>query len=171
MREDDARRALRLWIEENKFALYDMGLTAYECREEDEEEEDEYTPEQWVKIKAQRESARIYEQHVGLLCDYIALEKGRKQWESCKDSTIYPAQRLVRAGYRENPRDWEARWEEAWQKVGGEGASRAEMVALNDSPIWSELSVFKLPYPPFDYNSGMLFEPVDYDEASELGLL
>lgn len=171
MDEAEARRALRQWLEANDFTLYDMGLTVYEYHEEEEDGEEEYTPEQWTVEKARREALRIYEQHVGLLRDYIALEHGRKRWESEKDSMSNPAQRLVRAGYRENPRDWEARWEEAWKKVGGEGASREEMVALNNSPIWEALSVFGLPYPPFDYDSGMVFESVDYDEAVELGLL
>lgn len=171
MDEAEARRALRQWVEANDFTLYDMGLTVYEYHEEEEDGEEEYTPEQWAVEKARREALRIYEQHVGLLRDYIALEHGRKRWESDKDSMSHPAQRLVRAGYRENPRDWEARWEEAWKKVGGEGASREDMVALNDSPIWAALSVFGLPYPPFDYDSGMVFESVDYDEAVELGLL
>lgn len=45
------------------------------------------------------------------------------------------------------------------------------MVALNDSPIWTALSRFDLPYPPYDYNSGMGRRPVSWDDARRLGLV
>ncbi len=170
MDEQEARRALREWVKEHEFTLYDMGLTIYEYHDEDEDGEEEYEPEQWEREKARREALRIYEQHVGLLGDYIMLENGRLWYENIKESTIQPAQRMVRMGYRENPRDWKTRWFEAWEKVGGEGACKEEMVALTSSPIWQELSVFGLPYPPFDYNSGMGVLPVDRDEAEAMGL-
>lgn len=83
----------------------------------------------------------------------------------------YPAQRLVRIESRRVPRDWFARWGAAGASVGWQGASRSSMVALITSPIWSAISRFGKPHPPFDYGSGMGLEAVDRDEAETLGLL
>ena len=83
----------------------------------------------------------------------------------------YPAQRLVRVRQRRMPRDWTARWKEAGDAVGWQGACRDEPVALKLSPIWAQLSRFGTPYPPFDFNSGMGVEDVGKRKARELGLL
>lgn len=83
----------------------------------------------------------------------------------------YPAQRLVRVRQRKMPRDWTARWKEAGDSVGWQGACRDEFVALKLSPIWTALSRFGTPYPPFDFNSGMGVEDVGRRKARELGLL
>ena len=83
----------------------------------------------------------------------------------------YPAQRLVRVRQRKMPRDWTARWKEAGDSVGWQGACRDEFVALKLSPIWTALSRFGTPYPPFDFNSGMGVEDVGKRKARELGLL
>ena len=83
----------------------------------------------------------------------------------------YPAQRLVRVRQRRMPRDWTARWKEAGDAVGWQGACRDEFVALKLSPIWVQLSRFGTPYPPFDFNSGMGVEDVGKRKARELGLL
>ena len=83
----------------------------------------------------------------------------------------YPAQRLVRVRQRRMPRDWTARWKDAGDAVGWQGACRDEFVALKLSPIWVQLSRFGTPYPPFDFNSGMGVEDVGKRKARELGLL
>lgn len=100
-----------------------------------------------------------------------AMVAGYAQRELFRGSVAFPAQRLVRIGERRAKRDWAARWQNAYAQVGGRGASAAEMVALNDSPIWKALSRFDLPYPPFDYNSGMGVRPVTWVEAAALGLV
>lgn len=84
----------------------------------------------------------------------------------------FPAKRLVRMRQSKKQRDWDARWAEALAKTGmADGAARSEHVALVNHPIWSRLSRFGTPYPPFDFNSGMGVEPVDREEAEALGLL
>jgi hypothetical protein len=83
----------------------------------------------------------------------------------------FPAQELVRVAPRVKQRDWWTRWAEAGSEVGWQGASRARMVALKTSPIWAALSRFGTPFPPFDFNSGMGLEDVDYDTAESLGLI
>ncbi|WP_417006553.1 hypothetical protein [Akkermansia sp.] len=86
-------------------------------------------------------------------------------------SLAYPAQRLVRIRYSRQPRDWDARWREAAAAVNYEGvATDGSYIALLTSPIWRKLSRFDLPYPPFDFNSGMGVDPVDYEEAQRHGL-
>lgn len=84
----------------------------------------------------------------------------------------YPAQRFTRVEPRQRQRTtWWQRWAEAGNSVGWAGASRSSMVALKTSPIWSALSRFATPYPPFDFGSGMGLEDVDLSEAEALGLI
>ena len=45
------------------------------------------------------------------------------------------------------------------------------MIAEINSPIWRKISRFDLPYPPFDFNSGMDIEPIRRDEAVRLGVI
>lgn len=83
-----------------------------------------------------------------------------------------PAYKLVRVKQRKMPRDWGARWTAAAQKVGWEGVARnGEMIALKTSPIWTALSRFGNPFPPFDFNSGMGVEDVKKSYCREIGLL
>lgn len=89
---------------------------------------------------------------------------------------MYPAHELVRVERRIEPRNWPERWSERGEGIGWEGALPLEkaggrMIALVGSPIWKEISEFGLPYPPFDYNSGMGFAAVGYLETRALGLL
>jgi hypothetical protein len=83
----------------------------------------------------------------------------------------FPAQRLVRIRQSKAPRDWDARWQEAGDQVGWEGALQTDMVALKTSPIWEALSIFGVPWPPFDYGSGMGLRDARRSEAEALGLL
>lgn len=84
----------------------------------------------------------------------------------------FPADRLVRAYHRNFPRDWDTRWNEAAQLVNYEGVYRGnDKIALKSSPIWSAISRFGLPYPPFDYNSGMSVLGVSIDECLAIGLV
>jgi hypothetical protein len=78
----------------------------------------------------------------------------------------WPAQELIRAEARATQRDWAARWRAAGGTFHG-----GRMVALKNDPIWSAISRFNLPYPPFDYFSGMGLQDVDRDEAERLGLI
>ena len=85
----------------------------------------------------------------------------------------FPAYRLGPSTARQ-PRsesEWRARWSEAGSSIGWQGASRVDMVALKTSPIWSTLSVFNTPWPPFDFGSSRMLEDVDRDEAAGLGII
>lgn len=78
----------------------------------------------------------------------------------------FPAQELFRAEDRAEPRDWRTRWMQAGGQIFG-----GRMIALKDDPIWTAISAFGAPWPPFDYNSGMWVRDVSRADALSLGLL
>lgn len=78
----------------------------------------------------------------------------------------FPAQELVRIEDREKKRDWQRRWLD-----NGGHLYNGRMIALKGDPVWTAISRFGTPYPPFDYNSGMGVDDVSYDEAVALGVI
>ena len=87
---------------------------------------------------------------------------------------MWPCSEFFRLEERKEPREWPARWAAAGGKFypgGDPDYPEGRMIALKNDPIWEEISAFGLPYPPFDYNSGMDLEDVDHDEAVELGII
>lgn len=77
----------------------------------------------------------------------------------------FPAWELVREEEREVPRQWRARWSEA----GGQ-FHNGRMIARKGDPVWTAISRFGTPYPPFDFQSGMGTRDVSREEALELGV-
>lgn len=99
----------------------------------------------------------------------VKMARGYGQWAQGQSAGIldeWPAQELYRLEARENERDWLARWRAAGGRSFG-----GRMIALKNDPIWTEISAFGLPYPPFDYNSGMDVRDVDRAEAMQLRLI
>lgn len=78
-----------------------------------------------------------------------------------------PCLELVRDEERKEKRDWISRW----RAHGGQLYGGGRMIARKDDPIWSAISEFGNPYPPFDYGSGMGVESVFRDEAEKLGVI
>lgn len=111
---------------------------------------------------------------LGLIFDtQMQQAQGYARYKAAHDPDVlesWPAQRLVREQPRRVPRDWDRRWAEAGARVGWQGALQHPKVALKTSPIWAELSRFGVPWPPFDFQSGMGVEDVDAEEAERLGL-
>jgi hypothetical protein len=109
----------------------------------------------------------------------VKMAQGYGYWQQGQDPEVlevYPAQELFRAEERKEPRDWPTRWLEAARAVGDDGALRAfinshRMIARKDSPIWVQISRFGLPYPPFDFNSGMDIRDVDRETAVDLEVM
>lgn len=104
----------------------------------------------------------IIDTNAGLAAGYARLEM---------DSTLgariaFPCYELVRVEERNVPRDWRSKW-----VSNGGRLYQGRMVALKDDPIWTAISRFGCPYPPFDFNSGMGVEDVSFDEAVQLGLI
>lgn len=84
----------------------------------------------------------------------------------------FPAYELFRERQSKQPRDWNARWAKAANEVGWEGVARnGKKIALKTSPIWTKLSAFGNPFPPFDWGSGMGIEDVERSVCIELGLV
>lgn len=95
--------------------------------------------------------------------------RGYGWWKEGQDPDVldaFPAQELVRLQGRKAPRDWLARWAAAGGRLFA-----GRMIALKKDPIWSTLSRFGTPWPPFDFNSGMGVDDVTREEAEQLGLL
>lgn len=92
------------------------------------------------------------------------------RWKAEQDSDVldaYPAQELVRVETRLHPRhDWSERFDEA-----GGTLRDGRMVALKNDPVWTKISRFGTPWPPFDYGSGMGLRDVSREDAEALGLL
>ncbi len=86
--------------------------------------------------------------------------------EAQEDLDLYPCQELIRIRNSRVPRDWKLRWQASGGKL-----YNGRMIAEINSPIWKNISRFDLPYPPFDFNSGMGVMPVRRDEAIKLGVI
>lgn len=95
--------------------------------------------------------------------------QGYGHWAQGQQAEIldqWPAQELVRVQETRVQRNWPERWAEAGGQFYGD-----RMIALKNDPIWRAISRFGLPYPPFDFNSGMDVVDVDRDTAIEAGLI
>ena len=108
---------------------------------------------------------------LGMIHDIqTAKAEGFARWKADQDEgalQAYPAWEFVRVESRTKERpDWPSRWAEA----GGEFYGR-RMIAKKDSPVWEKLSIFGVPWPPFDFGSGMGLEEVAWDEAVQLGVI
>lgn len=91
----------------------------------------------------------------------------------------WPAWELTRLVGKAVPReDWPARWRNAGESIGWEGALKDHFIALKTSPIWQALGdgaggfrdTLGNPYPPFAYSSGMAWVAVDRETCERLGL-
>lgn len=92
------------------------------------------------------------------------------RWNASQDPDLldsFPAQELLRVEAREEERDWTARWKNA----GGPDLVGGRMVALKSHPVWTAISRFGRPWPPFDFGSGMGVEDIPREEAEQLGLI
>lgn len=104
----------------------------------------------------------IVDTNAGMAAGYAAAE----QANTFGARLAFPAQELLRIEEREVPRPWA----NIWRNKGGK-LYNGRMIALKDDPIWTAISRFGQPYPPFDFNSGMGVEDVSYDEAVSLGVI
>ncbi|MEM0964792.1 MAG: hypothetical protein AAGJ81_01405 [Verrucomicrobiota bacterium] len=96
-----------------------------------------------------------------------AYEYGR--WKQGQDPDLldaFPARELIRVEVRQEERDWRSRWAAA----GGRTVN-GRMVALKNDPIWTAISRFDRPWPPFDFGSGMGIRDLSREEAEDLGLI
>lgn len=84
----------------------------------------------------------------------------------------FPGLELVEALPCDNISYWKQRWISCADSIGWRGVSkRGGMIALTTSPIWSRVSKFGVPYPPFDANCGLGVRSVAKSRCRELGLI
>lgn len=101
-----------------------------------------------------------------------------KQLEEASDpiqKELNPCWEIMRDEWRKEPRDWDARWQQAANAVMWDGVAKntTRMIARKDSPIWNELGTgfddsIGNPYPPFFWGSGMGWEIVTAEEIEDL---
>jgi len=117
----------------------------------------------------------------------VEMLQGHGQHVQANDPMVldaFPCQELYRSKTVETPRQSNAGgqfnpgdgyggyfWPNKWRGAGGKFYGGGRMIAKKDDPIWSEISRFGNPYPPFDYNSGMWVKPVPRGEAIALGVI
>lgn len=106
----------------------------------------------------------------------VQMMYGYGQWESGQQRAIlymWPAYEFVRKEDRREPRDWPTRWaDQGGEFYPGIGPyPQGRMIALKNSSIWTAISAFGLPYPPFDFNSGMGLRDVGRDECERLRII
>jgi hypothetical protein len=87
----------------------------------------------------------------------------------------FPADKLYRALFRKKERIWRERWNNAKVRTPGTKATVATsangpFIAPANDPIWTAISRFGNPYPPFDYRSGMRTRGVLASEAARHGI-
>lgn len=99
-----------------------------------------------------------------LACGYMHWIQGQ---ENPDELDIYPALQLFDCYHHAERVDWVQKWRDN----GGRVFQKNEMIALRNDPIWTRISVFGLPFPPFDLNSGMDIDVVPRNEAVKLGLI
>lgn len=118
---------------------------------------------------------------LGLIYDMQnSMAQGHARWKLDQSEgalLLWPAQEFVRVEDRQAPRqNWPERFAAAAVAAGDDQALAAfqasgRMIALKTSGLWAKLSRFDVPWPPFDFQSGMGLEDVDRDTAVELGLM
>lgn len=108
----------------------------------------------------------------------LAQARGWAQHQTAMQNTTRPGFRLFRAGHAAAPRDWTTRWQQAYaqltpqeQQYATPGNNPADLCALKISRIWTLLSRFGTPYPPFDFNSHMRLKSLTRQECTTLGIL
>jgi hypothetical protein len=105
----------------------------------------------------------IYETNVRQAHEYARFAAG--QDEGALDA--FPAQELI----REESREKERPWHQIWRDRGGPDNGGGRMIALKSDGIWTRISRFGTPFPPFDFGSGMGVEDIEREEAEDIGLI
>lgn len=108
----------------------------------------------------------------------VNLKYGFRSWkEGNEEGAIdaFPAQELVDFGSQEYA-EWIEIWSAARNKLGSKTTAidtmkTGRMVAMKNDPIWTAISKFDLPFPPFRFDSGMGVEDVSYEDAVALGVM
>lgn len=100
----------------------------------------------------------------------VALRHGLGRFLQSQDRDVFdcwPAQELIVVGDENSEVSF---WRARWQAVGGR-VTQGRMIASKLDGIWQRLSIYNLPFPPFDFSAyGEDVEDVSADEAEALGI-
>jgi hypothetical protein len=100
---------------------------------------------------------------------------GYAKWLTDMDPDLLeasPCYELKRVEARQEPRDWFAIWLREAEKIHGRNMLfDGRMIAPKTSTIWTAISRFGTPWPPFDWGSGMGLRSVRRAEAEALGVI
>lgn len=121
------------------------------------------------------------DKRVDLIIDtQTKMAQGYARHEAAQDPDVledFPADELYRQRESKQRRDWDVIWNTQRAALGADtSASLATskdgpFVALKNDPIWTAISRFGNPYPPFDFGSGMWVRDADDALAERLGVL
>lgn len=110
----------------------------------------------------------------------LAQAQGYARWKSDMDPDGLdnePCYELIRVRNRMEIRDWPRIWMDAGGEFyDGQGSNDdyplapGRMIALKTDPIWTRISRFGTPWPPFDWGSGMGLRGVGRDESDAFGI-
>ena len=118
-------------------------------------------------LRSQRRLDLIIQTNVAEARGYVRYLEGTSEGALA----AFPCQELVRVrqpkGGEKAMRDWNKRWREA----GGKFYGSDRKIAVKTDPIWSAISSFGHPWPPFDFNSGMGLRDVGRREAIRYGVI
>ena len=173
---DDAEILDRFRAEVEAVAAGDRSMSEAKARLHDYLKERGYAPlpGQEGTIKDLRSIARM---NVALETN-VEAARSYGQWIRQQGAlAAFPATRYKRGRAAKVPRDWPARWNSARAATTEAGSTEAtsedDMVALANHPLWTDPEFNRMgsPWPPFDFQSGMMTTPVSRAEAMRLGLL
>ena len=130
-----------------------------------------------LDITSEARGEMIYQKQTEMLYNYARAKRGA----SGPLLRAAPAQELVRISERKEKRQWVDIWRANGGRtypgepsIGGElqaGMGGIRCIALKSDEIWRRISRFGLPYPPFDFGSGVGVTNITRTEAFRLGLI
>jgi len=177
-----AKISQRLKLERSKLADGGEGVTMDRSRfiaeMQDELEAVGYRPDPVLKgglrdISSHKRLALVWDMQLAMAEGY-AQHKAATTDPDVMDA--FPAWELVRGADRENERDWPEIWAQAGGNFYGEPGedypqAPGRMIALVTDPIWTAISQFGTPWPPFRWGSGMILRRLRRRVAEELQVI
>ena len=165
---DDARRLAAMREAVAKVAAGELSESQARLAIREALEKTGYAPEKGKEDGLQDLSSRrrldlILKTNVAEARGYVQYLEGTSEGALA----AFPCQELVRVQNRKAPRNWP----EIWKGQGGSLYGGGRMIALKTDPIWTAISRFGHPWPPFDFNSGMGLRGIGRREAIRYGVI
>lgn len=165
---DDARRLAVMREAVAKVAAGDLSESQARLAIREALAQTGYTPPQGKEgglqdLSSQRRLDLIIQTNVAEARGYVRYLEGTSEGALA----AFPCQEFLRVERRKAERTtWRTRWERAGGKFFAD-----RMIALKTDQVWTNLSAFHHPWPPFDFNSGMGLRDVGRREAIRYGVI